>query len=477
MFEIKKNVYYHVVGGAHESKEFDEDTEDIYLSGRNITHVDFVHFKSFKFLKRLSVNFCNISSADLSPLSECNRLEKLALFDNKILEINLTPLMNCVQLEELALSDNKFESIDLSQLSCHPTLKKIDLGSNRISEFSFKPLETLSNLTSISVRNNHLQSANLSPLSESQNLMNIDLSGNSIRRIDLSPLRDSPSFRTLSLSSNKLETIELEHLSNIETLESLELASNRLRKINLYPLQNCRLLKKINLTYNELQELDITPLYLCPNLSHIGVDNGVLVRTDSETASQSYKPEGIKTLKRITVFHSEEEKKKAKSTRKPKKDEEKLEFIKSRDFTGKFYELVNEINDAFNSKCYVCTTFLSRKLMENLVISILTKIFGHTNEDYYVRKNKEGRVIGNKRFAIVLQKFWDVFQKDISKFSHLHDEKQLAYIEKKMTELRDDFNVDVHELGTFRSKKKLLAIREELGNIISFLRELDSRIK
>lgn len=57
-----------------------------------------------------------------------------------------------------------------------------------------------------------------------------------------------------------------------------------------------------------------------------------------------------------------------------------------------FLKLAQEINIAFNTGCYTSTAFLTRKLLESLVASVLIKEFGSTDPSKYLTK-KELRVL------------------------------------------------------------------------------------
>ncbi len=58
-----------------------------------------------------------IRNIDLSPLSECSKLQELSLSGNRLESIDLSPLSECSQLQGLSLLGNRLESIDLSPLS------------------------------------------------------------------------------------------------------------------------------------------------------------------------------------------------------------------------------------------------------------------------------------------------------------------------------------------------------------------------
>lgn len=473
---MPKQVYYYTSTGEQKLMEFDEDDEAIFLDDQSITNIDLTQLAEFPYLKKLCLNDNNIESITLSSLEKCGQLEYLDLSSNSIRQIDLAPLLHCERFEELNLSRNVFEEIDLSQLSGHPSLKKIDLSFNKISEISFRPLEKIPALTSLLLFGNRLESANLGSLSKCKNLMRLDLERNSIRKIDLSPLRHNTQLRHLSVSQNKLESIELVHLTEIESLETLDMSYNRLRKIDLYPLHSCRLLKTIDLYNNELQELDLSPLFDCINLAELSIDDEISLRADHELRSLRYTPKGIQTHIRRVLFVATKEVKPPKPPKRIAKVQKRASFIDPTDFSGLMYELVREINDSFEANCYVCTAFLSRKLMENIVVSIMSQKFGKDHREYYMEQNK----IGNwktKSFNRIMGKFWSVFSEKLIPFSATTDEKRLDKLKENMYRLKDEFNVDVHQLGSFRDEKSLMTVRSDLKGIVQFLKHIEDRIK
>ncbi|MHA2133899.1 MAG: leucine-rich repeat domain-containing protein [Candidatus Thorarchaeota archaeon] len=464
-------VHYNIGTDGRKVVELDEHSDEILLRHRGITSIDLSVFSLFPYLKRLYLDRNAIDWISLYSLKNCHRLEYLDLSNNGIRKLDLDSLLHCERFEELNLSRNGFEEIDLSQLSGHPSFKKINLSYNKISEISLKALEGIPALTSLLLFGNQLESANLEPLSKCTNLMHLDLGNNSIRKIDLSPLRQNTLLRHLSVSQNKLESIELVHLTEVESLETLDLSYNRLRKIDLYPLHSCRLLKTINLQGNDLQELDLSPLFNCINLAQLSIDKEISLRADRKFMSIGYTPEGIQTHIRRVLFVATKEVSPPKPPKRIAKAQKRVSFIDPKDFSGFMYELVCEINDSFEANCYVCTAFLSRKLMENLVVSIMSQKFGNDHPEYYMEKDRQGNW-RTKSFHKTLRKFWGVFREAFIPFSPTKGEKGLDKLKKNMKRLKNDFNVDVHEVGCLRDEKSLLTVRSDLKEIIQFLKHI-----
>jgi uncharacterized protein with PIN domain len=216
-------------------------------------------------------------------------------------------------------------------------------------------------------------------------------------------------------------------------------------------------------------------LFNCFNLVELSIDDSISLWADHKCKSLRFTPKGIKTHIRRVLFFDKREKEIQKPPKKISK-ETKGKFIDSTDFHGLMYELVREINDAFEANCYVCTAFLSRKFMENLLVSIMSRKYGKDHRDYYMEKDRQGNW-KTKSFNKILGKFWSVFEDEFVPFSATTDVKRLDRLKKNMTRLKNDFNVDVHQLGSFKDEKSLLSVRTDLKDIIQFLKHIDDRIK
>ncbi len=383
-------------------------------------------------------------------------------------------LNGCDRLESLDLTENKLTAIDLSGLAGHPNLKTINMIQNMLTDLDFNSLGNIPHLESLYFYNNQLETVNLEPLSKLRRLMNLNIGRNSLKIIDLVPLRHIKTLRTLSCSANKLESIELEPLSGLHSLEKLDFSSNRLRKIDLSPLANCKLMRELKLNHNQLQEIDITPLFHCDNFQLLSIDNDVMLQASAKYASFRPMPKWVQrflgNIKFVDTLVQESTYEKESVSRK-----QTFFYINPLDFGGLMYDLVEEINNAFSAGCYVCTAFLSRKLLENLVISILQRKFGKNDSGLYLYKDRRGEY-RSKSFSELLTNFWIAFPDEIIKFSPTTNRKKTDKLKADLEKLKNDFNVDVHHLGSFTDRDSLLDIRKNLNNLIKFLNHIEKQI-
>ncbi|MHA2140247.1 MAG: hypothetical protein ACXADC_10035 [Candidatus Thorarchaeota archaeon] len=104
--------------GRQEEGKFRDDTSRVELSMRAVINID------------------------LTPLQECNLLEKLELSHNFIESIDLRPLRNAQHLGVIRFKDNRLDSLDLWPLhQCHD-LAEIDLTENRLRTLDVTPIFT-----------------------------------------------------------------------------------------------------------------------------------------------------------------------------------------------------------------------------------------------------------------------------------------------------------------------------------------------
>ena len=457
------------------SLKFDKDTKHISLRGLKITSIEFAQFSNFPFLNSIDLDSNQFDYLSFYGIQECKRLETISASFNKIREVNLESLIKCKKLESLDFTENKLTKIDFSVISGHPNLKRIRLVQNLLTTFDFEPLGRMPKLVSVHLYNNQLDSINLEKLSDCKNLMHLELGNNPLTEIDLTPLRNISSLRVIECTNAKISDIDLSSLSDMKSLERVNFASNRIREIDLSPLVNCRLLKEVILNYNQIQELDISPLLYCPNFQHLGIDDDLALWVPKNYESIKPIPKWIKSLKQevkvIDTSSSEIKFKKHTRTRR-----ERTFFIDPKEFKGLFLDLVNEINDAFDADCYVCTAFLSRKLLESLVISILQRKFGKKHRTYYLYQDSNGEY-RIKAFGKVLAKFWEIFDEHIIQYSHSIKSKKIAKLKNYFEILKNDFDVDVHQLSGFADEEYLLGARKSLMNLLKFLQHIGNQIR
>jgi hypothetical protein len=149
-------------------------------------------------------------------------------------------------------------------------------------------------------------------------------------------------------------------------------------------------------------------------------------------------------------------------------------YISPADFTGFFLKIVEEINSCFSKDCPIATSMLLRKLIESLVVSILQKKYGSTHPEYYQKPN--GKTL---MFGMVLSKFWDRFEntQDIIVFSPVTASSEINIIKSMIDDLKDGFNVEVHQLGVYSTKENLINKRSEVLHVLTFLKHIDDRIQ
>ena len=146
-------------------------------------------------------------------------------------------------------------------------------------------------------------------------------------------------------------------------------------------------------------------------------------------------------------------------------------FINESGFSGHFLGLVHEINRAHSSGCTLSTAFLSRKLLESLLISIVQRKYGTTHSDYFLTRT--GRF---KDFSGISAKFWGNFREDFLPFSSITDQPSLDSIRTELDKLREGFNIDVHQLGTLTDRRSLENVRDSLNRLVDFLKYLDDHL-
>jgi len=155
------------------------------------------------------------------------------------------------------------------------------------------------------------------------------------------------------------------------------------------------------------------------------------------------------------------------SRRKPLRPEA---LIGTDGFDGFFLQIAKEVNRAFDCGCYVATAALSRKLLEALLLSIMQKRYGSSHPEYYFRSGKPAPL------ERILSRFWRSFSSDFLQFSPTREEARLDAIRRNLKGLKDDMNVDVHEIGSLTDRQSLIDTKKQIQEVMDFLLYIDQRV-
>lgn len=145
-----------------------------------------------------------------------------------------------------------------------------------------------------------------------------------------------------------------------------------------------------------------------------------------------------------------------------------FDYLDTTGFDGLFFNLVEEINGTYPFGFYVSTAFLSRKLLESLLIGILQRKYAGTADDELYQK-PDGRYQG---FYSMAESFWDRFDNDFKSYSNLTNETLLDEMKDRIDVLRKRFNANVHQPGSFPSKSFLDGYRNDLVAVVTFLNHI-----
>ncbi len=241
--------------------------QNLELQGNNLQTIDLATLGSCKSLKTLELGGNNLQSIDLDPLKSCNNLQELWVVGHKLQTINLSPLRHCTNLQTFGLGGSMLQNIDLTPLGSCINLSELRIGLTELQSINVFPLSSCINLRKFRFGWNKLRSIDLSPLSSCTSLQTINLSKNELQSIDLDPLRLTTKLQMIDLSDNHLKRIELSAFSSCAYLEDISLKENKLKSINLNPLWSCKNLKTLDLTKNELRSVDFTPIYFTRGVS------------------------------------------------------------------------------------------------------------------------------------------------------------------------------------------------------------------
>lgn len=185
-------------------------------------------FQKLNMLKKLSVQYCNLSQFDLTCFKDLTCLKILLI-------------MKCSSLE-----------IDWNYLN----LKWLSLSSINTLEMKTAAMQDLTILVLYNCGIDHQKADKYFRGIELSNLIYLDMSENNLPEIEKDWFAGLCSLRTLKLKSVKLKTLDfVGSNNNIFNLESLDVSLNELTSLENEIFVKINKLKKLNLNYNHISDL------------------------------------------------------------------------------------------------------------------------------------------------------------------------------------------------------------------------------
>ena len=102
--------------GRQEEGKFRRDSTRIELSMRAASKIDLTPLRDCDNLERLDLSHNFIETLDMMPLRDKETLQVLRLQDNRLTGLDLWPLHNCQNLNEIELTENRLRTIDVTPI-------------------------------------------------------------------------------------------------------------------------------------------------------------------------------------------------------------------------------------------------------------------------------------------------------------------------------------------------------------------------
>lgn len=185
-------------------------------------------FQKLNTLKKLSIQYCNLSQFDFTGFKDLTCLKILLITKCSCLEID----WNYLNLEWLSLR----------------SIKTLEMKTS--------PMQNLTILVLCNCEIDHRKADKYFRAIELPNLIYLDMSENNLPEVEKYWFAGLSSLKTLKLKSVKLRSIDFVRFkNNLFNLESLDVSLNELTRLDNEIFVNINKLKKLNLNYNHISDL------------------------------------------------------------------------------------------------------------------------------------------------------------------------------------------------------------------------------
>ncbi len=226
-----------------------KNVHNLLLSNCNLTEIRGKPFKTLKYLKKLYLDFNQLSNTSNNFLGPHSSLRILDISQNQF--TRLPNIAGCTTLSDLYASSNQLKSIESGTFNM-TNIKNLRLSSNfNLCHIDDDALMPLNNLTNLDFGFSSLKK--LPHFHNNSKLLDISIASSQIEELPSDLCKYTPKLSLIFLRNNRLTAIP--DLQNCSKLSKLFLDFNRIKKIGENSFSGLSQLLALYLHNNEINEI------------------------------------------------------------------------------------------------------------------------------------------------------------------------------------------------------------------------------
>lgn len=247
---------------------FSFSLEDISLDGTTLEKLNFITFRPFVNLKRLSLKNTHLADFDFSLLINQKQLYELDISNNYLKSLhNILLSQFSANLSRFIAPGNQFANVSDTIQQLTPSITELDLSGSFFGSVNATTFARFKHLMTLKLRNTNLEIfPSTNPFEQLQDLSDLDVSNNNF---------EMTNFKLLSPTLNKLKVLRIANCNIRNVLNLTQLLGTNLEVLDL--------------SGNFLAALNADTFRTIGNLESLFLDNAYITHFDWNALQQQTK--------------------------------------------------------------------------------------------------------------------------------------------------------------------------------------------
>ena len=235
---------------------FPTDSVALQFVWQNILEINGNPFSGLSGLKKLILEYNQLSFLHSSAFSGLDALIYLSLRGNKLVTLDIAVFQSLKELVYLDLGDNKLRSFHSDTFKNLVKLNELILDQNELVDIPNSAFSDLQNLKELYLFDNELFSLERDVFNETSNLLLLNLGNNRLKHLPKTLFSQLPNLLTLILARNLWLSFNRTLFQGLSNLKALHLREIGIKKIDARLFLDLNNLEVIDLGNNRVTELD-----------------------------------------------------------------------------------------------------------------------------------------------------------------------------------------------------------------------------